>query len=133
MDIRFAKIHKIHKYSFLSALTKNLWRPHNCPPPISSQLWVILTQNVKHPTKKLQSNVRRNNAVSKAYQLSFYPPPTPPHPPTHKEKGDNKLKLPSSNNEFEPKFNYATESNRSNKLRKHSSVKDCAEYIQYSA
>jgi hypothetical protein len=54
-NIRLAEIHEIHKNCFLRALTKNLWRPHNCPTPISCQLWIVLPKNVKHPTKKLHT------------------------------------------------------------------------------
>lgn len=52
-DIRLAKIHEVHKHSFLGAFTKNLWRPHNSPTSISSKLRIILTKNVKHSAKKL--------------------------------------------------------------------------------
>lgn len=60
MSIRLAQIHEVHKNSFLCAFTKDLWGPHNCSPPISSKLWIILPKNVKHPTKKLHSTKRVN-------------------------------------------------------------------------
>lgn len=59
-NLRLAQVHEIHKDCFLCTLTKYLWRPHNRPTPITSQLRVILPKNVKHPTKKLQEMHMKN-------------------------------------------------------------------------
>lgn len=53
VHLRLAKIHEVHKHSFLCPFTKYLWRPHNCPSPVPCELWIVLTKNIEHPTKKL--------------------------------------------------------------------------------
>lgn len=64
-NLRLAKIHEIHKHSFLCAFTKNLRRPHNCPTPISSKFRIILAENVEYSTQKLQNQKWKSIAINK--------------------------------------------------------------------
>jgi hypothetical protein len=52
-DLRFAKVHEIHKNSLFGTLSEDLGWPHDGPAPISSQIWIVLSQYVKNSAEEL--------------------------------------------------------------------------------
>lgn len=58
LNIRLAQIHKIHKDSLLCAFSKYLWWPHDSSTPVSSQLWIVLSEDMEHSAKELHTRTK---------------------------------------------------------------------------